>query len=71
MIELAEERKRETKALEVMVETLGKVARGEATSSFLAKSMRSMVKAQMEKEGASISAIQAFDLKGSGPKKQQ
>ena len=45
MIELEEERKRELKALKVMVETLGKVARGEATSSFLAKSMRSMVKA--------------------------
>jgi len=43
MIELKKERDTEIKALRTMVDTLGKVARGEARASLLAKSMRGMV----------------------------
>ena len=60
MVSLADERKRELYALKTMVETLKKVARREVTSSFLAKSMRSMARAKMEQEGASADAIAAF-----------
>ena len=45
MIALKLERTTEIKALRTVVDTLGKVARGEARDSLLAKSMRSMVKA--------------------------
>jgi len=47
MLSLKQERTSEIKALRTVVETLGKVARGEARDSMLAKSMRSMVAAEM------------------------
>ena len=62
MIELKEERDSEIKALRTMVDTLDKVAKGEARSSLLAKSMRSMVKAQMAEDGASEEAIAAIRM---------
>lgn len=43
MIALKKERDTEIKALRTLVDTLGKVARGEARSSLLAKSMRGML----------------------------
>ena len=53
-----------------MVETLGKVARGEARSSLLAKSMRSMVKDQMIEAGASESQIAAIRMTPEAKQKQ-
>ena len=60
MISLAEERRSEIKALRAVVETMRKVAAGEARGSELAKSMRTRVQAEMKAGGASDAAIAAI-----------
>ena len=62
MISLHEERTSEIKALRTVVETLDKVARGEARDSLLAKSMRGMVQEQLKADGAGEDAIAAIRM---------
>ena len=60
MISLKNERTTEIKALRTVVDTLGKVARGEVRDSMLAKSMRGMVQDEMKNRGESDAAIAAI-----------
>ena len=52
-----------------MVKTMDKIGKGEERASLLAKSMRSMVAAQMQKDGASDEAMAAVRMTPDAKKK--